>query len=363
MTAAFQSWSLSTFFQVKLLLSSVTLILSGPWSLLSSPDLASLHQGEVVARVLPPSDRAEVVTLSAVRVPAAPEAFRVCAADPSCLFGCHDLLAAGRLGVTPALEDLGGLDLDKSDREHLERCRVGRCRVRLSAEAITRFQQGVDWSEADALRRADALFRGMLADLAVRYVHAGDRGLGTYEDGGRRSAVAETLALLLSRPLPLLDLAPEMRTHLQAFPASALPAGGEYLAWRKERFWRQSLVSLEHVTVQTTSEGVVVAAAKQLYASHYFDGAMSVFALMPDPGGEGALLLHMSRARADIRPQGFTWLERVLLNRLVRGRLRRHLDALKASRAGARGSPVQGLRAPAAASSSFTFSGLRSVSP
>jgi hypothetical protein len=304
-------------------------LLEAPRDLLSSSDKTALQKGSVVARVLETTDRSEVLTLAAVRLRSGSASFRACAEDPSCLFGHDDLQGTGRIGAASAEEELVGLGLDAKDRDHLERCRVSQCGVRLEAATIARFQQEVDWKAADASAHAAALFRAVLSDLAVRYAREGDSGLVIYEDDERRTRVAETLALLLSRPAPLLGFSPGMRAHLQAFPASALESGLDYLCWRQERYWRQTLVSLEHVSVQETGEGAVVVAAKQLYASHYFDAAIAVFAYVPDGGSGSGLLVHMSRARADIRPTGFTWLERILLNRMVRGRLSRHLGALK----------------------------------
>jgi hypothetical protein len=308
---------------------SVMALLEAPRGLLSSSDAAALQKGSVVARVLETTDRSEVVTLAAAQVRSGGASFQACAEVPSCLFGHDDLQGTGRIGAASAEEDLVGLGLDAKDQDHLERCRVGKCGVRLEAGTIARFQREVDWKAADASAHAAALFREALSNLAARYAQEGDPGLVIYEDDERRTRVAETLALLLSRPAPLLGFSPGMRAHLQAFPASALESGLDYLCWRQERFWKQTLVSLEHVSVQETGEGAVVAAAKQLYASHYFDAAIAVFAYVPDRTSGGGLLLHMSRARADIRPTGFTWLERILLNRMVRGRLSRHLGALK----------------------------------
>ena len=111
--------------------------------------------------------------------------------------------------------------------------------------------------------------------------------------------------------------------------------GDDYLCWRQERFWTQSLVTLEHVALEQTGNGTVVVLVKQLYASHYFDAALSAFAFEPDPAG-GGLLLQMNRVSADVRPSGFTWVERLLVNRLVRGRLVRHLGALRERIDGAR---------------------------
>ena len=290
-------------------------------------DARALRQGRVVARVVDAADDSEVVTIAAVHVDATAAAFRACAERPACLLGHDELLAAARVNPASADEDLGALQLDQRDRQHLERCRVGKCGVRLPAAAIERFQTEVDWKSRDAAPQASALFRKTLADIVRSYAGAGDAGLGSYEDNERGTRVAAALEALFARPLPPLSLAPDLRRQARSRPVSEA-SGSDYLCWRQERFWMQNLVTLEHVSLEQTANGTVVVLVKQLYASHYFDAALSAFAFEPDPAG-GGLLLQMNRASADVRPSGFTWVERLLVNRLVRGRLQRHLGALR----------------------------------
>jgi hypothetical protein len=290
-------------------------------------DARALRQGRVVARVVDATGGSEVVTIAAVHVDATAAAFRTCAERPSCLLGHDELLGAARVNPASADEDLGALQLDAHDRQHLERCRVGKCGVRLSAAAIERFRTEVDWKGRDAAPQASALFRKTLAEIVRSYAGAGEAGLGTYQDNERGTSVAAALEALFARPLPPLSLAPDLRRQPRPLPASPT-SGDDYLCWRQERFWMQNLVTLEHVALEQTANGTVVVLVKQLYASHYFDAELSAFAFEPDPAG-GGLLLQMNRASADVRPSGFTWVERMLVNRLVRGRLVRHLGALR----------------------------------
>lgn len=103
--------------------------------------------------------------------------------------------------------------------------------------------------------------------------------------------------------------------------------------WAKERFWRKVLVSLHHVTIADRSgrtEERVFVVSKQPYASHYFEASVEVMLFVRCPGDdERGWLMFLSRARTDIRPSGFTWLERLLLKRLVRGRLQGQLRGMR----------------------------------
>jgi hypothetical protein len=61
----------------------------------------------------------------------------------------------------------------------------------------------------------------------------------------------------------------------------------------------------------------VVGAAKQIYANRYFESSVSVTTFAE----RAPYLLYVSRTRADIRASGFNFLERLVLRRLVEGRL------------------------------------------
>jgi hypothetical protein len=102
----------------------------------------------------------------------------------------------------------------------------------------------------------------------------------------------------------------------------------EFLAWRKDRFWKKPVVGLFHVVVFDATndrERRLLVATKQIYASHYLESGIELVELRQGVSEAEAELTFVSRMRADIRPSGFNWIERLLLRRLVRGRLRDQL--------------------------------------
>jgi hypothetical protein len=299
---------------------------------LTAGERAEFDAGRPVVRVIDTPDRAEVMTLSAIRVRATAERFLACARDVSCLHKNEDALQAGRLGSRPTTADLATLSLDKRDSDSLAHCEVGRCLVRLSADAIRRFKKDVDWSSPESARQAEEVFRAVLADAATRYAEQGDRGLMVYQDDGRVVSVETGLNSLLGRRFFLFDLAPELRRHLVEFPASTLKTDDDYLCWYREKFWRKTVTALNHVTVYEKTgppTPFVLASSKQLYASHFYESAVELLAYFGEPIRGGGTIVYLNRTRADIRPGGFTWLERVLIRRLTRGRLENQLRLMK----------------------------------
>ncbi|PYQ40464.1 MAG: hypothetical protein DMF77_18310, partial [Acidobacteria bacterium] len=66
-------------------------------------------------------------------------------------------------------------------------------------------------------------------------------------------------------------------------------------------------------------------AAKQIYANRYFESSVSVTTFAE----RAPYLLYVSRTRADIRASGFNLLERLVLRRLVAGRLEAQIQWMR----------------------------------
>ena len=299
---------------------------------LSDTDALQLEAGETVAKVLDSPDRAEVVSFAATRVRASASRFLECTRDVSCLRANEDVLEVGRFGPVPRPSDLAGLSLDARDREHLSRCEIGRCDVRLPESAIERFRTGIDWSSPGNPTSAAELFRITLAGFASAYLAEGNRALAIYHDNPHPAAVGASINELLQRQWFALDGCPELVAYLRDFPEAHLASAEEFVYWYKEKFWRKTLVSLNHVIVYPKNEGTtsrVYVASKQLYATHYLESSIEALVFEGDPGGGSGTLVFLSRTRADTRPAGFNWLERVIIRRLVRGRLENQFRQLR----------------------------------
>jgi hypothetical protein len=286
---------------------------------LSRDDLAALRRREVVVRVLETPDRSEIAAAAAVRVRASRARFVRCAADPRCLDRERQ---AGRLEL-PAM-DLDPAAVETGDLRGLAECRVGRCTHRLEEPAIDRLR-GREPS-ADVL---DA-YRKDVAAYGTRYWSEGNAGLPVYADRLPASAVRSGLERLLERPFFLVEPGDPILGALAARPGEGPQAGPSYLAWSRQRMWRKTVLALGHVLVDDRpAEGRTVAAVKQVFANHYHESALEL--LVFADGEADGLLAFVSRTRADIRPGGFSWLERVLIRRLVRGRLEERLQGLRQS--------------------------------
>lgn len=311
---------------------------TGPAVLLAQGELtaserAVLDRGGIVAKMIDTSDRSEVFSFTAMRVKTTPS--RVLARFRGVEDWQRDpwVLQVARVSPAPSTRDLAALTLDPGDVKQLSRCRVNDCDVRLPAEAIERFRREIDWSSPDRAARAAALFRQTLSSLTASYLSFGNAALSEYANNDEPVRIGESLNQLLLRSRFLGDASPDLYAYLHRFPNDRPETADDFVYWAKERFWHMNVLSVNHSVVvdrPTASGRLILAASKQLYASHYYESSLNLAAYVEGADG-GSYLVALNRARADIRPSGFHWIERLLVNRLVRRRMKSEFRYLKES--------------------------------
>jgi len=289
---------------------------------LSPSEIAAVEKGEVVAKMIDTDDRSEVLSAAVLRIRTTPEAVL------RWMRGGDDwrrqpwVVQTGRLGLPPAPGDLATLTLDANDIRDLARCRVGDCEVRLSEEAIEQFRTRIPWSSPLAAAEANHLARELLGNYAAEYARAGDAALFEYRNNDDPVHIATGFHRILSRSSFLEATAPDLAAYLASYPERRPADAEEFLYWMKEKFWRTGVLSLNHCVIvdrRPLGERIIIATTKQLYATHYYEASLTTTMFTQE--ARGSYLMTINRTRADIRPSGFTWIERLLLNRLVRRRV------------------------------------------
>jgi hypothetical protein len=307
---------------------------------LTTGESRALERGAIVAKVIETDDRSEVLSFAAASVKTTSARVIARLRDLEGRRSEPWTRQSGRVGEPPSPGDFATLTLDAGDVKDLARGRVNDCDVRFSADAIRRFRQELDGSMPTARdARANGLFRELLAGYAAAYRESGGPALFEYANNGDPVRIADSLERLLQRSPLLRDLAPDVYAFVLRFPAGRPADAEEYLYWAKEKFWLLDVVSLSQVAIvdrRAAAGRLTLAVSKQLYATHYYESSLGLTAFVESQPGTGWLFL-INRTRADIRRSGFTWVERLLLNHLVRRRLDARLDHLRAQLEG--GSP------------------------
>ena len=274
----------------------------------SAAELARLHEDEPIARQVPGVAGHEVVVIGAIRVAAPVAALVATLRDIERLESGRRFLATRKLSEPPRLDDFATLRLPDNDLEALRECRPGKCDVKLGQEGFDRLAQ-VPANAATDRTRLDAMVREIALAYVEGYRRRGNAELPIYLDKARPTVAAEEFAHLVERARVLLDRAPGLAAYLVGFPAHRPERTEDFYYWSMADLGLKPLFRINHLLIVPTLDdggARLVAATKQLYASHYFHTALEVRLAFDDPQrpGKGHYLVSMTLARAD----GFTGL-------------------------------------------------------
>jgi hypothetical protein len=239
----------------------------------------------------------------------------------------------GRFSDPPRLEDLKTLVLDPVDVDGLGACRPRDCELKLSATEILQVRGSIAAAGPDWKRAAQQVFKDILLERAQRYWSRGDGDTAAYAD--RRTAlspVEEFAALLGSFNLDEV-YGPDVGKYLRSYPDSPPRHVESFLSWSRESLGAgKPIVSLTHLTIvrrRAPHEPQALVAAKQIYASHYLTGSVSLTALVDDDADGSRYLVYARRSRVDLLSGPFAPLLRRTMERRIRSEGPTFLDKLR----------------------------------
>src|SRR5262249_21504507 len=135
---------------------------------LDEAQLAAVGRGEVVTRLLPMADSSEIAAFGAVKTAGDPDILVRIARDVAKLRKVEQGPGVGVFGTPPSLPDLAGLKWPADDVAALRKCKPGSCDVKLGTKSLERLS-GIDWSAADADKRAVAILDQGIVDYMAAY--------------------------------------------------------------------------------------------------------------------------------------------------------------------------------------------------
>jgi hypothetical protein len=231
-------------------------------------------------------------------------------------------------GDPPTISDVREVTFAESEYRDLKECHPGDCDFKLPASAMEAFRQ-IDWSSRDAKAQVDEQLRRGVLDLVTNYRKIGNSGTLIYDDvHGVRSG---DVFLDLVTQIPVLyEYPPELERYLKTYPDGRPERARDYLYWSEDRLkGLRPTLTVNHMVVYdpaTSASSTAFVAWKQIYATHYYEGAFELLAVV-EAGGSGGepitYLITVRRVRFDLLPRG-------LLN--IRGRVRSKLqNAMRSS--------------------------------
>ena len=272
----------------------------------SAAEMADVQKGRAVSKLLPTENTRDVAVFGIVAVRTTPEAYLARAKTARQAVSAR----AASFGVfsdpvTPA--DVQGFSVDPSEVKDLGKCKPGDCDFKLPGSAMRDFAQLVDWKGSRAQAQVDSIVHQYMARFVTEYRAKGNAAMIRFDDHGGVEASDAFKALLTESPV-LRDYDAPLQEYLLDYPAHRPDSVTQFIYWSDDRLPHlRPTFSITHVVIYTPATGLPVIARKQIYASHYFEGAFELLGAVAAPnmaGGPGTYLVSVRRFRFDNLPGG-----------------------------------------------------------
>jgi hypothetical protein len=216
--------------------------------------------------------------------------------------------AFGIFSDPPAPADVASFSVGHEDVLELKTCRLGDCKLKLPASQITRLRKEIDLSKAGVDGEVTRFARERMLEYVADYRAHGNEAMVVYDDTGEVSASAAFASLLAETPY-IYDYVPAFQRYLREYPSGRPPGLTDVLLWSNDQMQGlKPIVSITHLMVYTPAEdrGLSVVGAKQIYASHYFEGGLELLTLVDQEGAPrpSTFLLLLRRSLFDDLPSG-----------------------------------------------------------
>lgn len=307
---------------------------------ITARELSDVQRGTVLAKILSTQNPRDVTVFGMVQIATTRSAF-----VPR-LMDAHRLVALRSptseiFDDPPNAANVRRVSVDPSEYKNLRNCRLEHCDFKLPAATMREFATQVDWTSDSAKTQVDSMARADVLRFVSEYAVAGSAAMIEYDDNHAVKS-SEAFIALLDQSAYLRDFVPDLRDYLEFFPTHRPEGARDVLFWEEARLPHlRPTLTLSHMVLYTTPSGTPLVAVKQIYADHYFEGALELLAAFDAPPtslGPAMYFVTLRRYRFDALPSGG------FLN--LRGRVRGRLaDAVRADLERER-QDVEGIAAP-----------------
>ncbi|MES1259550.1 MAG: hypothetical protein ABUL71_03070 [Gemmatimonadota bacterium] len=305
-----------------------------PWQRvgLDRAQLADLERGVAVLKVLDTKNKRDVAVFGVIRTEAPRAGYEHWLTDfPRSLQGPTRL----RFGIfhDPATAaDVEAVTLDRNDLADARNCRPGNCGLKIPATEMQKIQARIDWTPAaDPAGQINRYLRLRLVEYATDYRTRGDSAMVVYDDVGHVHA-SDAFAALLDQVHDVYGEIPSLRSYFGNYPHAVHDSAHAVLYWAQDSVpGLKSILSVTHQVVYQPPEysGVTFVASKEIYAGHFFEGALDLTAVVDRPAAAGSYLVVLRLARFDDLPSGPIISVRNKVTAKLRDQLRADLERMK----------------------------------
>jgi hypothetical protein len=264
---------------------------------LDDAQLAAVEKGEVVTKLLPTTDKPEIAAFGVVKTGGTVDQLFALAQDVRKFRQVPQIPEMGLFSSPAKIEDLKGLTHPPDDIAALKRCKAGSCDVKIGTKGMEMAAK-IDWSAADAEKRATAAFNQGIVDFVTAYQQGGTDAMGNVLDKKQEKSRGQEYRTLLANSPYLVDYVKDFNDYLAAWPKGKLAGAQDVLYWAKDTFGLKPVVSAYHATFYRSTRGGLIA-NKLIGATHFFNASLEILAAVPTPDGKGLYLLNLYRTRID----------------------------------------------------------------
>jgi hypothetical protein len=260
----------------------------------------------VLTKILPAQNPRDVTVLGVVQIATTRTAFAPRLADARRIIALRSPTYE-IFDDPPTTANVRGVAVDPSEYRSLQNCRLEHCDFKLPAATMHDFATRVDWASDSAKAQVDSIARADVLRFIVEYGQAGDAAMVEYDDNHAVKS-SDAFVALLDQSGYLRDYVPELRDYLQFYPARRPEGVRDVLFWEEDRLPHlRPTLTVSHMVSYTTPSGTPLVAVKQIYADHYFEGALETlgaFDAAPGVNGPAMYLVTFRRYRFDALPSG-----------------------------------------------------------
>ncbi len=292
---------------------------------LTAGDIEKLDKGEAVSRVVAGGHSPDLALMGAVRLSVSREQYLRWYRNLDNFLKSPLVQKVGQFHSPPQEEDVAEMQVFGNEVKKFQKCRPGACSAKLTLDELAHFDQDMDWNAPGMGERVNVLARREVQSYVARYMKDGDTALGKYGDRQPPTDITGTFRSIVEASGALRSAFPDAFEKVSRYQGGL--GDGEFVYWTRESygFGLKPLVNIVHVMTFDPQPGVTLVCAKQLRATHYYDGSLGVTVLVDaDPG---TYLVYVNRSRIDLL-RGAGW-KKSLVEHRGAGAAKKEMQQLK----------------------------------
>ena len=176
-------------------------------------------------------------------------------------------------------------------------------------------------------------FRGLVLERLSAYRARGHEGIRPYQDTREPIDLKTEFSGILRNSPYLTERMPQFAAYLEGYPRIQAAAPESFFYWSKEKIGRKPVIMLTHVSIMRGENRPeipeVLVAGKQVFATHYLNGALALTAVVGGHNGTPRFLVYLNRSRVDILGGMMGWIKRTLVEERLESETERIFQALR----------------------------------